>query len=89
MASLRYFTFLVIFTLLSVHGNGQEVTYTSYEKFDNRSDAYSVVGMTGGYLYTYLRNEEGSKLEAYNDSMKNTIGLFSTTHIPGKIHTLP
>ena len=70
MASLRYFTFLVIFTLLSVHGNGQEVTYTVYEKFDNRSDAYSVVGMTGGYLYTYLRNEEGSKLEAYNYSMK-------------------
>lgn len=70
MANLRLYSILLLLTFVFLDVSGQEVTYTEYEKFDNRTDAYTVVGMTGGHLYTYLRNEEGSRLESYNDSMK-------------------
>jgi hypothetical protein len=63
----------------------QEVTYTKYDKFDYRSDAYSVVGMSGGNLYTYIRNEEGSRLDAYNDSM-NKVATVILDFFPSRIY---
>jgi hypothetical protein len=56
-------------TFLTSTVSAQEVTYAAYDKFDYRSDAYAIVGRTGGYLYTYIRNDDGSRLDAYNDSM--------------------
>jgi hypothetical protein len=50
----------------------QEVIYSRYDKFDYRSDAYSVVGMCGGKLYTYVNTTEGARLDAYDESMTKT-----------------
>lgn len=59
----------LFFLLLCLTGTAQEVTYSPFDKFDYRSDAYTVVGRTGGYVYTYIRNDDGARLDAYNDSM--------------------
>jgi hypothetical protein len=64
----RFLTVLLVILLVNT-AYSQEVIYAPYDKFDYRSDAYAVVGMCGGNLYTYIRNEEGSRLDAYNDSM--------------------
>jgi len=65
--------------------NAQEVTYSKYDKFDYRSDAYRIVGMSGGLLYTYINNEDGSRLDAYNDSM-NKIASVILDFFPSRIY---
>ena len=50
----------------------QEVIYSQYDKFDYRNDEYSVVGATGGFVYTYRNTTDGALLDAYDDSMNKT-----------------
>jgi hypothetical protein len=76
---------LVLCLFVSRLVSAQEVTYSQYDKFDYRSDAYSVVGMSGGNLYTYLRNDEGSRLDAYNDSM-NKVATVILDFFPQRIY---
>ncbi len=47
----------------------QEVLYSPYEKFDNRSGDFSVVGKSGGKLYVYRSSSDGFFLDAYGDNM--------------------
>lgn len=63
----------------------QEVTYSQYDKFDYRTDGYSVVGMTGGYLYTYLRNGKEATLLSFDDSM-NKVATVMLDFFPDKIY---
>lgn len=74
---------VTIFAITVSHA--QEVTYSRYDKFDYRSDAYTVVGMSGGFTYTYIRNEEGSRLDAYNDSM-NKVASVILDFFPSRIY---
>ncbi len=76
---------ILLFLFLAHFATAQEVTYSQYDKFDYRSDAYSVVGMSGGFLYTYVRNEEGSRLDAYNDSM-NKVASVILDFFPQRIY---
>lgn len=71
LSMVNYKSLLIaLFTFFVAHtGTAQEVLYSQYDKFDYRNGSYSVVGMCGGNLYTYIRNEDGSRLDAYNDSM--------------------
>ena len=63
----------------------QDVTYSQYEKFDHRTNDYGIVGMTGNHLYTFLSTDEGSKLEAYDDSMNN-VATVLLDFFPSKIY---
>lgn len=66
-------------------GRSQEVTYSPLEKFDFRNGDYSVVGMTGGYLYTYRSTPDNATLEAYDDSMNKTATII-LDFFPTKIY---
>jgi len=59
----------VLMVIIGLDAAAQEVIYSRYDKFDYRSDNYMVVGVCGGYLYTYVSTDEGSRLDAYDDSM--------------------
>jgi len=67
---------LMIVVLLSLcmitAAQAQDVTYAPYDKFDFRTDEYSVVGMVGGSLYTYRNTADGALLEAFDESMTKT-----------------
>jgi hypothetical protein len=63
----------------------QDVTYSTYDKFDFRSDDYAVVGMTGGLLYTYRNTTDGALLDAYDDSM-NKVATVLLDFFPAKIY---
>ena len=76
---------LALFIYLPVTMHAQEVTYSQYDKFDYRNDGYSVVGMTGGYLYTYLRNGKEAILSSYDDSM-NKVAMVMLDFFPDKIY---
>lgn len=85
MNSLKSF-FAILFSLcLTVTTRAQEVTYSPFDKFDFRSDDYGVVGMTGGYLYTYRNTADGGLLDAYDDSM-NKVATVLLDFFPQKIY---
>lgn len=69
MTYCKWVIALLILIVTCNAANSQEVIYSRYEDFDYRTDVYHVVGMSGGYLYTYLHDDESAKLEAYDDSM--------------------
>ena len=50
----------------------QDVNYSTYEKFDLKAGDFSVVGMTGGRIFTYRAASDNYYLDAYNDSMVKT-----------------
>jgi hypothetical protein len=52
--------------------SAQDVVYSAYDKYDFRSGEYAIVGMVGGYLYTYRNTADGAALDAYDDSMNKT-----------------
>lgn len=79
-------TVLIIFNF-PAYISAQEVTYTPYEKFDHRTNDYAVVGMTGGYLYTYLNTADGAMLEAFDDSM-NKAATVLLDFFPPKIYQI-
>lgn len=85
MNILRRLLFIAAFTIAISHSFAQEVTYSRYDKFDYRSDAYAVVGMCGGLTYTYVRNDDGSRLDAYNDSM-NKVATVILDFFPSRIY---
>jgi hypothetical protein len=76
-------------SLLLLGANGlvsaQDVVYSQYDRFDYRTDEYSVVGMTGGLLYTYRSTTDGALLDAYNDSM-NKVATVLLDFFPPKIY---
>lgn len=76
-------TLLLMIGCLGIHA--QDVTYSRYDKFDYRSDAYAIVGMSGGYLYTYIKTEEMAKLDAYDDSM-NKVATVLLDFFPQRIY---
>lgn len=49
--------------------NAQEVLYSGYDKFDIRSDDFSVIGKSGDRTYIYRGTKSGFFLDAYDDSM--------------------
>lgn len=63
----------------------QDVLYSEYEKFDYRNDAYSVVGMCGGRLYTYVKQGGNAMLNAYDDSM-NKLATVLLDFFPARIY---
>lgn len=66
-------------------GHAQEVIYSPLDKFDFRNGDYSVVGMTGGMLYTYRSSPDGAMLEAFDDSM-NKAATIILDFFPDKIY---
>lgn len=85
MDMIRRLLFIVAIAFTVIPSFAQEVTYSRYDKFDFRNDAYSVVGMCGGLTYTYIRNEDGSRLDAYNDSM-NKVASVILDFFPSRIY---
>ena len=85
MNYLKKTVFSIILLCLPAIMQAQEVTYSDYNKFDYRTDGYSVVGMVGGYLYTYVRNSEGTALESYDDSM-NKVATIMLDFFPERIY---
>jgi hypothetical protein len=77
--------FLLFLTLLPRLGSAQEVIYSKYDKFDYRDDEYNIVGMTGGYLYTYRSTSDGPTLEAFDDSM-NKVAVVMLDFFPARIY---
>lgn len=65
--------------------NAQEVIYAPYEKFDIRSDDFSVVGKVTDRIYTYRASNEGCFLDAYNDSMEK-VATVVLDFFPKKIY---
>ncbi len=65
----------------------QEVVYSRYDHFNYQTDAYTVVGMTGGYLFTYLRNTDAAQLDAYDDSMKK-VATIILDFLPSRIYNI-
>lgn len=65
--------------------HAQEVIYSPLDKFDFRNGDYSVVGMTGGYLYNYRSSPDGAMLEAFDDSMNKTATII-LDFFPNKIY---
>lgn len=76
---------LVALLMMGLSVCAQEVTYSRYDKFDYRTDGYAIVGMSGGYLYTYVNSGEDAKLEAYDDSM-NKIATVMLDFFPQRIY---
>ena len=66
-------------------GRSQDVIYSPYDKFDFHNGDYEVIGMTGGYLYTYENSPEGAMLEAFDDSM-NKAATIILDFFPTKIY---
>lgn len=58
--------------IISFKGGAQQITYSEYQKFDARAGDYSVVGKSGGRLYTYRSGSDGFFLDAWDDSMNRT-----------------
>jgi len=63
---------VLLFFISIVTVKAQEVIYSDYDKFDHRTDEYSVVGVVGNVLYTYENNAGSAMLVAYDDSMNKT-----------------
>ncbi len=63
----------------------QEVVYSQYEKFDARSDEFSVVGKSGERVYAYHTNGKDHYLEAYNDNM-DKLATVNLDFFPTKIY---
>ena len=72
MNCLKVVLSVLLSICLPLATKAQDVTYSTYDNFDYRSDDYAVVGMTGGLLYTYRNTTDGALLEAYDDSMNKT-----------------
>ena len=85
MKYIRPFLFFLSLVFIVVRSNAQDVTYSEYDKFDFRNGEYSVVGMTGGNLYTYRNSTEGAMLDAYDDSMNKTATVV-LDFFPSKIY---
>ena len=82
----KWFTGILLLLLVSSHSSqGQSVTYSAYDKFDYRSGDYSVVGMTGGLLYTYRSSDNSYFLDAYDDSM-NKVATVVLDFFPDNIY---
>ncbi len=81
---LAGFVFLILLAIPLFSG-AQNVHYSTYDKFDYRNGDYSVVGITGGLLYTYRCDESGYYLDACDDSM-NRIATVVLDFFPEKIY---
>jgi len=78
---------LLLLVAVCMHGaaGAQEVLYTAYDKFDYRTDEYSVVGKVGELVYTYRNTADGALLDAYDDSM-NKVATVLLDFFPAKIY---
>jgi len=81
----KAFLSFVFILLLSKVGIAQEVIYSTYDKFDLRTDEYGIVGMSGGNLYTYTYSPGNAVLSAYDDSMTKTATVL-LDFFPDKIY---
>jgi hypothetical protein len=71
MNYLKCVLILIAGLLTGATASAQEVLYSPYQDMDLRQGDFSVVGKTGGRLYTYRSNPDGFFLDAYNDSMEH------------------
>ncbi len=85
MKNLHWIFIFLLGGLLSGRADAQEVIYSAYEKFDLRSGDYSVVGKTGGRLFTYRSGSDGYFLDIYDDSM-NRLATVILDFFPPKIY---
>ncbi|GAA4463632.1 hypothetical protein GCM10023093_12570 [Nemorincola caseinilytica] len=76
---------ILLATILSIRAAAQDVTYSRYDKFDYRNSSYAIVGMSGGLLYTYVKDEEAARLDAYDDSM-NKVATVMLDFFPQRIY---
>jgi len=78
---------LVLFFAIDLTASvkAQDVLYSQYDKFDFRNDEYAIVGMSGGYLYTYTNSAGSAVLNAYDDSMNKTATVL-LDFFPDKIY---
>jgi hypothetical protein len=83
----KAFYSLLLICCFPVFVHAQEVIYSQYDKFDYRNDGYSIVGMTGGNLYTYVKNGNQTMLESYDDSM-NKMATVILDFFPDKIYQI-
>ena len=77
----------VLVVCAGVVARGQDVLYSEYEKFDYRSDNYTVVGMVGERLYTYTHQGGNAMLNAYDDSM-NKVAMVLLDFFPERIYDI-
>lgn len=84
---MRYVRLILVIILWigAYTGRSQDVIYSPLDKFDFRNGDYSVVGMTGGMLYTYRSSPDGAMLEAFDDSM-NKAATIILDFFPDKIY---
>lgn len=76
---------LVFFVCVTTIVRSQDVVYSEYDKFDFRTDEYSVVGMVAGRLYTYENISGDAMLIAYDDSM-NRVATVLLDFFPPRIY---
>ena len=76
---------LLLVTVLIGTADAQNVTYSTYDKYDLRNGDFAVVGMTGNLLYNYRAGADGYFLDAYNDSM-NKVAVVKLDFFPDKIY---
>lgn len=76
---------LMLVALFGLRVAAQDVTYSRYESFDHRSGSYAIVGMSGGLLYTYVKDDESARLDAYDDSM-NKVATVVLDFFPQRIY---
>lgn len=76
---------IIIVCACTLAARGQDVIYSQYDKFDFRSDEYGIVGMSGGFLYTYTNASGNASLTAYDDSM-NKVATVILDFFPDKIY---
>lgn len=69
MKSLRILGLTLLVAVCAIGARAQEVLYTQYEKFDARSDEFSVVGKVGDRVYTFRSQGKDFFLESYNNNM--------------------
>ncbi len=85
---MKYYKLILVLLVglcMYTAAGAQEVLYSQYDKFDYRTDEYSVVGMSGGLFYAYRNTTDGALLDAYDDSM-NKVATVLLDFFPAKIY---
>ncbi len=85
MNRLRIIGLFVVMMVSGFAARAQEVVYSQYEKFDARSDEFSVVGKSGDRVYAYHTSGKDHYLEAYNDNM-DKLATVNLDFFPTKIY---
>ncbi len=76
---------VLLFLLSFSSASAQDIIYSAYQKYDLHQGDFSVVGKTGGKVYTYRSTNEGFFLDAWDDSMQRTATVI-LDFFPAKIY---